>query len=149
MKEEVMFDRLFLDTSSLVKLYINELDSEIIIHSFRQYPKRILSELAKIEFKSAIYKKYRYKLISLEKALEIIWSFENDYILFEWITINQTIISLASALLDKYGSYNLRTLDAIQLASAIAVKSPETKFLCSDKVLNELFDLENLEPALL
>ena len=37
MKEEAMSEKVFLDTSSLVKIYINELDSEIIINSFQLF----------------------------------------------------------------------------------------------------------------
>ncbi len=43
-----------------------------------------------------------------------------------------------------YGIDGLRTLDSIQLASALAVKNEVNKYFTSDKLLRLLFEKENL-----
>ena len=49
---------IFLDTSTLVKLYYNEPDSEYLVNKISENASEIfLFEIAKIEFDSAIWKK--------------------------------------------------------------------------------------------
>lgn len=50
----------------------------------------------------------------------------------------------AIRLILKYGQDGLRTLDALQLASAIEVKNIVTKYFTADKLLLSLFEKEHL-----
>jgi len=52
-------------------------------------------------------------------------------------------------LLMKYGSAGLRTLDAIQLASALTLKGqPKIRFFTADQLLNSFFKPEGLDSSL-
>jgi len=137
---------IFLDTSSLLKLYHQEDGTNELIKLISKKAKKIyLSELAKVEFSSAIIKKVRTKEISEETAKSIISFFENDFDKYIWIKVETTILNLAKELIKQYGKNNLRTLDAIQLACAINSKKEINLFKTADNVLNNIFNLENLE----
>jgi len=137
----------FLDTSSLLKLYHNEPGTETLMTALSQGIEAIyLSELALLEFRSAILKKNRMGEIDMETANTVIACFQQDYAKFQWIALDNEIIQQAQALLMKYGSAGLRTLDAIQLACALTLKEQSnTCFLSADKLLNSFFKQEGLE----
>ena len=50
----------------------------------------------------------------------------------------------AKGLIHKYGMQGLRTLDSIQLATAISLKNECELFITSDKLLNSFFKQEAL-----
>jgi len=70
----------YMDTSSLIKLYHQEIDSDTIIKILTDYKIEsiILSELAILEFRSALWKKVRLKEIEEESANKVIQCFHND-----------------------------------------------------------------------
>ncbi len=136
---------IFLDTSSLVKLYHKEKGTEELMKFVSENVENIyLSEIAKIEFNSAIWKKVRTKEFTEEGAKQIISFFEKDFEKYKWIFLNTEIVNLSKELIKKHGNNSLRTLDAIQLACAISVKDKINLFNTFDKVLNKIFELENL-----
>ena len=135
----------YLDTSSLIKLYHNEVDSEKIFNAIINVEELYLSEIAILEFCSAIWKKVREGTLREKLAIEVIQCFEDDYENFEWIQINSKIIENAFNLIMKYGDKGLRTLDSIQLASAKELKNENCIFLTSDKLLETLFIEEELK----
>ena len=70
---------LFLDTSSLLKLYHKEEGTTELIKFVTDKVENIyLSQIAKIEFNSAIWRKVRTKEFPEKKAKEVITYFEND-----------------------------------------------------------------------
>lgn len=88
--------KVYLDTSSLLKLYHQEAGYQELLEFVSTKVEQIyLSELAKIEFNSAIFRKVRTKEISAEKALQIVGFFENDYIRYKWITVKKATLNLA------------------------------------------------------
>ncbi len=135
----------FLDTSSLIKLYHQEEGSDHVMKALSSDIREIfLSELAILEFRSAIWKKIREKEIQERAAIEVIKCFQNDVDNFHWIMLQSDIVESASHLLMKYGSCGLRTLDSLQLAAALTLKDKECVFLTSDKLLWTLFKDELL-----
>lgn len=70
----------FLDTSSLFKLYHEESGSEGLLNFLSERKVRIiyLAEIAKSEFTSAIWKKVRTKVISEKQAEVTLSLFKND-----------------------------------------------------------------------
>ncbi len=63
----------FLDTSSLIKLYHTEVGSDFVMNALSQEITEIfLSELAILEFRSALWKKMREKEIKENTAIEVI-----------------------------------------------------------------------------
>ncbi len=81
--------RVFLDTSSLFKLYHQEVDSDTIERIFTDYKvtEVFLSELSKIEFALTVWKKVRIQDIKELQAQVITEAFEEDLAnipLFKW-----------------------------------------------------------------
>lgn len=139
---------IYLDTSSLVKVYHKEPDSDKIIKILPQYQGVFLSELTKIEFVSAFWKKVRYEKTKEAEAKEAIRLFENDHPKFNWVIIDREIILSARELVTQYREMGLRTLDSIQLACAISLKKEAEIFLTSDKILKKIMEKEGLSVAI-
>lgn len=139
---------IYLDTSSLVKVYHKESDSDKIIITLPQYQDVFLSELTKIEFVSAIWKKVKYGELTETEAREGIHFFENDDTKFEWVFIDREIIHLAKKFVNLYWEMGLRTLDLIQLACAVSLKNKADNFLTSDKILKKIMEKEGLKVAI-
>lgn len=135
----------FLDTSSLIKLYHQEEGSDFVMETLSKDVKEIfLSELAVLEFSSALWKKIREKEIKEKAAIEVINCFQHDSDNFQWILLQSDIVASAARLLMKYGSRGLRTLDSLQLATALTLKNEDCVFLTSDKLLRTLLEKEKL-----
>lgn len=141
--------KIYLDTSSLFKLYQKEADSvtfdELFINS--RISDIFISEIAKIEFVSAIYKKVRMKETRLEDAKKAIELFDNDIKKYFIVPLESNLIIKAKQLIVTYGKQGLRTLDSIQLVSALAVRNEVDKYFTSDRLLHILFEKENLPMA--
>ena len=141
--------KIYLDTSSLFKLYQKEADSvtfdELFINS--RISDIFISEIAKIEFVSALYKKVRMKETSLEDAKKAIELFDNDIKKYFIVPLESNLIIKAKQLIVTYGTQGLRTLDSIQLVSALAVRNEVDKYFTSDRLLHILFEKENLPMA--
>ena len=136
--------RIFIDTSSLVKIYHKEIDSDKIIKTLPEYQGIFLCELTKVEFVSAFWKKVGTGEATEKEAKEAIRFFEKDYNKFHWIIIDREIINSAISFVNKYSKNGLRTLDSIQLACAVSVKEKADAFLTSDKILKTIFVKEKL-----
>lgn len=135
----------FLDTSSLLKLYYTEEGSDRLIEALSEGADAIyLSEIAKAEFISAIWKKVRRKQIKEKTARAVIACFEADFKKYSWVRIRPKIIRQAIDLIKKYGHDGLRTLDSIQLSCAVQLKDENCTFFTSDKLLHKLFEKEEL-----
>lgn len=139
---------IYLDTSSLVKIYHNEPDSDKIIKILPPYQVIYLSEITKIEFVSAFWKKSRRGEASEAEAKEAIRFFESDYYKFEWVLIDGEIIQTANKYVTHYREMGLRTLDSIQLACAVSLKNKADNFLTSDKILKKMMEKEGLTVAI-
>jgi uncharacterized protein len=135
---------IYLDTSSLVKVYHKEPDSDKIIKILPQYQGLFLPELTKIEFVSAIWKKVKQGELTETEAKEGVRFFENDNPKFNWVIIDREIIRSAKELVTQYREMGLRTLDSIQLACAVSLKDKTDKFLTSDKILKKIMEKEGL-----
>ena len=138
--------KLFLDTSILVKLYHNEIGTNEIEQFFanNDVTAIYLSEISKIEFSSTVWKKVRLKEISIDEAKITLALFETDFQKYTFIGSDGIIIKQVSRLISKYGTEGLRTLDSIQLATAISLAGYINLFLTADKLLNQLFEAEKL-----
>ena len=143
-----MSKKLFIDTSSILKVYHKESDTERILKILSDIVSGIyLSEIAKIEFNSALWKKYRTGEANESQVKQAIQFFENDHSKYKWVNIEGEIINAAKDLLNKYGASGLKTLDSIQLACAVSLKGIAAEFLTSDKILEKHFLKESLSLA--
>jgi predicted nucleic acid-binding protein len=105
-----------------------------------------LSEIAEIEFCSALWKKVRTGEAEEASVKEVIKAFKNDYQKFLFIGFDSDIKNQSINLLEKYSGSGIKTLDSIQLASALMARELEfaNHFECADKLLNNFMKLEGL-----
>lgn len=123
----------FLDSNALIKAYVQERGSSWIngvMAMKAPSPRLCISELARVEVPSALYKIERLRGCSQALTNTAINTFFRDLRLsspsrrlkvYEITPLSDQVLSLADALLEKYRTgkpYGLRSLDAIQLASA-------------------------------
>lgn len=135
----------YLDTSAVVKLYHDEEGSDRLETYIEKQAETIfLSELAKLEFRSAVWRRVRMQEIDQNAALNVIACFEQDDDNYNWIKLQAKLVQSASDLFENYGGQGLRTLDALQLASALTVKSADCVFLTWDSLLKSFFVKEGL-----
>lgn len=138
--------RLFLDTSSLIKLCHEETGSDVIQNLFAStsVSSIFLSELTRIEFLSALWKKCRSGELPTKVVRQIVLLFEEDTSQFNFVPINEDIVTDACGLINKYGLEGLRSLDGIQLSTAVSLRGTADLFLTSDRLLQQLFMKEHL-----
>ena len=129
--------KIFLDTASLFKLYHREADTAVIelIFSTVKITEIFLSEISKIEFTSAIWKKVRTKEITRSEAQTTLDLFESDFGKYTFIATDSIIIEQARILTSKYGMQGLRTLDSIQLSTSASLFKNADIFITADKFL--------------
>ena len=142
--------KIFLDTSSIFKLYHKETGTTELEELFStvKITTIYLSEIAKIEFTSTVWKKVRIKDISELAAHTTLELFETDFAKYTFIATDSIIIEQARMLTTKYGTQGLRTLDSIQLSTAISLSQQAGVFFTADNLLKSLFNAEGLLTAL-
>ncbi len=139
--------RIFLDTSSLIKLYhfeIGTLELDVFFEE-NSITEICLSELTKIEYDSAIWKKVRVGDLNKTESEALISSFRADYGKYTFINLNTKTVEKSQKLIATYGMEGLRTLDSLQLASALIEQTEIDFFISSDKLLNKLAEKENFK----
>ena len=139
--------KIFLDTSSLIKLYHTELGTDYLDKIFENNDinEVFLSDIAKVEFVSAIWKKVRTKDLTDNEAKSIIDSFAKDYDNFTFIDIDAELVVFARDLIGRHGLKGLRTLDSFQLASILKAKSELAFAITSDDLLKSLIEIEGVK----
>ncbi len=138
--------KIFLDTSSLFKLYHKEQGSAIVERILLEnaITTIFLSEIATVEFVSTVWKKVRIQDIDELRAHSIIAHFEKDIHKFTIVLLDNIIVEQAKGLIEKYGRQGLRTLDSIQLSTAVSIRSQCDLYATADQLLETFFDLESL-----
>lgn len=112
---------IYLDTSYIVKAYVNEPHSDLVLSELAGQSGLTSSTLARVEFVSALMRQRRNGDITKAAADKAIGALEKDTIrgIWKWIDISGTILSTANSLLtDKIVYGKLRSMDVIHLATA-------------------------------
>lgn len=108
----------FADSSAVVKLYAPETGSELLAGHDGFY----VSEVARVEVPSAFWRKHRMGELSGPDCRLLTDQFEHDWHdphgRFAVLPVGAELLERAAELVERRG---LRTLDAIQLASAVRV----------------------------
>ncbi len=146
---------LFLDTSAVIKLYHKESGSESLTDLLLQYEEDLvltISDICKIEFHSAFLRRVRTNEIDRTIIEHVFEYFEQDLNFYHIVEVNDIVKQSAVNLLDELAwEKGLKTLDAIQLASAIVSNHwlPINYFISSDqkllKIAKEDFEIFNPE----
>jgi predicted nucleic acid-binding protein len=136
----------FIDTSTLFKLYKNESGSEIIYDYLKnnEIQTIYLSDITKVEFYSIIWKKVRMKELDFDIAKIILDNFSSDSKYYQFIKIREEVVTKSLKLLEKYYNLGLRSLDSLQISSSIATSVTFDIIITSDKVFFETLELEKI-----
>ena len=120
--------RIYLDASSLVKLYDpTEAGLAALTARLATAERIVLSDLAQVEFASAFQRKARRGDMAPELAMGIA--------AFDWVPLLPATLQLAAQLLEQHSALALRSLDAIQLACALAPAAAIDLFFTHDQRL--------------
>jgi predicted nucleic acid-binding protein len=131
----------FLDTNAVVKLYHQEAGTDNLTNFLTIHQGDLIitiSDLTKIELHSTFLKRVRMKQIDLKTVYQVFDSFDNDTKMFNVVEVNHEIKKFAISLLNSVAyKRSLRTLDAIQLSTAIVSHQavPIDHFATADKKL--------------
>lgn len=133
---------IYLDTSSLVKLYLKESGSEDIKELVSNASAVITSIVAYAESRAAFVRQYKNSELTRREYLQTKSIFERDWkeILIVWL--DEEISRLAGELAEKY---ILRGFDSIHLASYLTFKRKvraEVRFSSFDDRLNKAAEKE-------
>lgn len=136
----------YLDSSALVKLYIDEVGSDRIKEIiFSEKNNIFISKIAGAEVAAAFSRRNRMKDIAEEDYDEILSDFLSDFSgLFAKSEVTDSIISLAIELTKRR---SLRGYDSVQLASAIMLNAEINEglnFISADVDLNGMAKAEGL-----
>ena len=139
--------KIFLDTSSLFKLYHIENGTQELMDFIKTHVIEgvFLAEITRIKFSSIVWKKCRKKEIDKLRAQILIDKFDSDSKNFYFVDDNKELKESAKNLIGKYWGKGLRTLDSIQLASALVIKSEIEYLFTSDILLSEIAVLEGIK----
>lgn len=135
---------LFFDTSALVKFFHDEIGTERVTKWIMASEYVIwISELARLEMISALYRRYRNNEISSEKLITATDAFEEQIESFQVEPLSQSIVLESERLLKVYGkNQGLRTLDALHLGTYSLICDEYWSFVASDdnlcKVVTEM-----------
>jgi len=134
----------YLDTSSLVKLYVEEIDSEKIRNFAHNAAAVSTSKIAYAEARAAFARKQKEEEFSLKVLRKIVEDLNRDWESYFVIEITDGLIRFAG---DIAGKYLLRGFDSIHLASAVHLKNKiraDIHFSSYDSRLNQSAEKEGI-----
>ena len=124
--------KLFVDTSTLFKKYIDETGSGNFDKLFSEATEIIVSPVTRIEMHSAIARYVREKWLSDQNAKKLSIEIKKDFVFYSHVYWNENLEEKSMEIVQEL---SLKTLDAIQLASGVLSKAD--LFVTSDR---RLFD---------
>jgi len=136
---------LYLDTSSLVKLYVEEKESSKVDALVKSSKVTATSLVAYAEARAAFARRFREKAFASNEYDRIKEFFNKDWPRYLILNVTENMIRLAGNLAEKHA---LRGFDSIHLASALTLRreiSPPIVFSCFDDNLQKASDKEGLD----
>lgn len=134
---------LFFDTSALVKFFHNEESTEVVTELINSQENEIwISELVRLEFVSALHRRFRNKEIDEKILNEAIEGFDAEITRFNTEPLSHVIVREAEDMLKRYGKeYGLRTLDALHLGCFSLISESAWLFVSTDENLCKVAEL--------
>lgn len=125
---------LFFDTSALVKYYLPEIGSDKVEQLVEDSLNTIwISELLKVEFQSALFRRLRNRELSESEVLKAISGFEQSIRSFYIHPLNSLVLHDAESLLKLEGiNFPIRTLDALHFSSFRLLEEKDWAFVTAD-----------------
>jgi predicted nucleic acid-binding protein len=134
----------YFDTSSLVKLYVEEIDSEKIRNFAHNAAVVSTSKIAYAEARAAFARKQKEEGLSQKVLRKIVEDLNKDWESYFVIEITDGLIRFAGDIAEKY---LIRGFDSIHLASAIHLKNKinsNIHFSSYDTRLNQSAEKEGI-----
>ncbi len=134
----------YIDTSDLVKLYVEEIGSERIKDITHNATVISTSKIAYAEARSAFARKQKEDGFSINMLKKIVEDFNRDWESYFVIEITDGLIRFAGNIAEKH---LLRGFDSIHLASAVNLKSKirsDVYFSSNDAKLNGAAEKEGI-----
>ena len=135
---------LYLDTSSLVKLYIEEEESSKVDDLVKSSEVTATSLVAYAEARAAFARRFREKAFTSDEHDCIKEFFDKDWSRYLILSVTEDMIKTAGDLAEKHA---LRGFDSIHLASALTLRrelSSPIVFSCFDDNLQKASEREDL-----
>ena len=135
---------LYLDTSSLVKLYVEETETNQIVELVRSSEIISTSLIAYAEARAAFARRFRENAFAPEEYTRLKSVFDKDWSNYFILSITGDLIKMAGDLSEKHA---LRGFDSIHLASAVTLRNELDEniiFSCFDNNLNKAAQHEGL-----
>ncbi len=135
----------YLDTSSLVKLYVEEDESSKVDALVKSSEVTATSLVAYAEARAAFARRFREKAFTKNEYNRLKDFFDKDWSRYLILSVTEDMIRLASDLAEKHA---LRGFDSIHLASALTLHqelSSPILFSCFDDNLQKASEREGLD----
>jgi predicted nucleic acid-binding protein len=135
----------YLDTSSLVKLYVEEDGSSKVDTLNESAEVTATSIVAYSEARAAFSRRFREKAFTQKEYNLIKKSFDKDWSSYLILNVTGDTIRLAGNIAEKHA---LRGFDSIHLASAVILRkelSLPVTFSCFDEILQKASEREGLD----
>lgn len=126
--------KLFFDTSALIKFFHEEEGTSKVTALINSGDNEIwISELARVEFLSALFRRTRNREITDTQLSEAISGFDDESASFNCEPFGHATIKEAESILKQHGkSLGLRTLDALQLSAFSLIAEKDWHFVSAD-----------------
>lgn len=125
----------FIDTSSLIKRYVEETGSSEIDRYFTEDTIVYISPLTPVEMNSALKRKLREGSICDETYRAAIGSWHEDVHSYSIVMFSDEIVSKA---IDIVNSHDVKTLDAFQISAAVLSGADES--VTSDRQMHRVLE---------
>jgi predicted nucleic acid-binding protein len=138
---------LYLDTSALVKLYVEETGSSIVREAVEEAEAVASSIIAYVEARAAFARRQRERTITLPAYKRLLRDFEADWRRYLVIEATELLVRRAAELAE---THRLRAYDSIHLASASILKenlNDSVSFTSWDSQLQAAARREGLTPT--
>ncbi len=129
---------LYLDTSALVKLYVQEEEGYDVVREAVEWAERVAtSTVAYAEARAALARKERESDLDEEGHRRAVGALDDDWRRYDRLAVSNLVSYRAGEMAQRYA---LRGFDAIHLASAARLleRFPDLRFLAFDDRLREV-----------
>lgn len=135
--------KLFFDTSALVKLFHKEPGTDEVTKWIQATENEVwIFALARLEFFSAIFRRFRNSEISESLLQQAIMGFEEQVATFNIQPLSQVVLEQAELLIKEYGkTHGLRSLDSLHLSAFILISEANWVFVSADSNLCKVISL--------
>jgi predicted nucleic acid-binding protein len=139
---------LYLDTSALVKLYVDEPGTSSVIAQVDAASVVATARVAYAEARAAFARKRREGGLDAGGLRQVVRRLDDDWSAYSVVEVNELLVRRAGSLAERHG---LRGYDAIHLAASLEIRHArgEVQFACFDDQLRRAARRERLQIAAL